>query len=77
MKTYRVRLHAGAYTAITVTVPEDADGEELTKEAAIDAAYNQTPSLCAQCSGWGQAAGVELGEWELDDEPDAVEEVDQ
>lgn len=38
-------------------------------EAAENAAYDLLPTgVCAQCAGWGRAAGVELsGDWELDE----------
>lgn len=75
-KTYRVILNTDASAFITVTVPE-GETEEDTREAAIDAAYDKAPLLCAHCAGWGQDAGVELGEWEADEGDDAIVEVDQ
>ena len=46
----------------------------VTVDGRTDAAYNQAPGgVCAQCSGWGHEWGLELGEWEVDDEPGSVE----
>ena len=60
MAEYVVYFRTVASTAIRV----EADSEE----DAIERAYEHVPNLCAHCSGWGQKAGVELGEWETIDE---------
>ena len=60
MAEYVVYFRTVASTAIRV----EADSEE----DAIAEAYEHVPNLCAQCSGWGQRAGVELGEWSTIDE---------
>lgn len=65
MSTYRVVLVTAASTYITV--------EAASAEEAESLAYEQVPYVCAQCSGWGQRAGVELGgNWETEE----VEQVD-
>lgn len=58
---YRVYLRTMASTQIEV--------EAESEEAAIEQAMDNTPYVCAQCAGWGQRAGIELGEWEPNDEP--------
>ena len=74
---YRVHFHTGASASITVEVPDDFDGDEYdAREHAIEIAYADLPTLCAHCSGWGQKAGIELGEWEVDEGDDAVSEVE-
>jgi hypothetical protein len=45
---------------ISLSIEVEADDEE----AAIDEAYQQAPSLCAGCAGWGQKWGVDdSSEW--------------
>lgn len=42
--------------------------DELTEDDLTDLAYEymDTPSICAQCSGWGQEWSLELSdEWEI------------
>jgi hypothetical protein len=73
MARYRVHMEAVASYFIEVEA-EDED-------AAVEAAYEEAPGICAQCSGWGQQYGMDLGEWELaENDPEydfyAVERVD-
>lgn len=56
MPKYRVYLE----TTASFTIEVDADDED----AALDAAYGEARGVCAQCSGWGQPWGLDLGEWE-------------
>ncbi len=42
--------------------------DELTEDDLTELAYEymETPDICAQCSGWGQSWGLELGdEWDI------------
>lgn len=57
MKRYRVWFETVASTVIEVEAEDEQD--------AVDAAYDGVPGICAKCNGWGQRAGIELGEWEL------------
>lgn len=61
MATYKIGFKTFAWTNITV----EAD----TFEDAVEAAWQEDfPSICAQCSGWGREASLELGdEWEPDE----------
>ncbi len=76
MPKYRVYLQTVASVSIEV--------EAEDKEAAIDAAFEEVPSgVCAQCSGWGQKWGLDLGEWgteqfkvDMDAPDDVVEEIE-
>jgi hypothetical protein len=61
MPEYVVYFRTVASTAVRV----EADDED----EAVEAAFEELPHLCAQCSGWGQRAGVELGDWQTLDEP--------
>lgn len=73
MPKYRVVLEttASAY----------AEVEADDREAAIEAAFEDLPSLCAQCGGWGQDWSLGLGEFDVPQDDDgkdadyAVEEV--
>jgi hypothetical protein len=56
MPTYRVAMEK--VTDILVTVEADDPDE------AIDKAYENEPSLCAHCHGWGQ-------DWSRDDDAEA------
>lgn len=60
MAEYTIYLTAGASTAITV--------EANDLEDAIERAFERTPHICGNCAGWGIEAGIDLGDWELDDE---------
>jgi hypothetical protein len=57
MPKFRVNL----LKTVSYTIEVEADDED----AAIDAAYDQAPSVCAQCSGWGQDWGYDDGnDWQ-------------
>lgn len=59
-----VYLETTASFTVTVEIPDDTP-EEKIDAIAIDAACNEAPSsVCAQCAGWGQNWGMDLGEWE-------------
>lgn len=82
MTAYTVHMTAHASVSIDVDVDEEAvrtvlgphadDPDaiaEAMREAAIEAAYDNAPStLCAECSGWHQKWGCDIGDWELLDE---------
>lgn len=61
MPKYKIGFQTAAWTSIEV----EAD----SFEDAVDAAWQEDfPSICAQCSGWGQSTTLELGdEWEPDE----------
>jgi len=45
---------------------------KLTVDDLTDEIYEkmETPSICAQCSGWGRDHSLELGDdWEINDDP--------
>lgn len=73
---------ASAYREITLTKEDldecrDEDGNlvnELVTEKAQEIAFDVEgmPDVCAQCSGWHQSSGIELGEFEAQDAEDAV-----
>lgn len=67
MAKYTVHFHQMAAAGVTVEV-DDEETEELTREKAIEKAYDELPTgICAQCGGWGQDWYLSLdGEWELD-----------
>lgn len=70
MAKYKVQLRAYAFTTIEV----EADDPD----SAIDKAYDAgTPTLCAQCAGWGNdRQNLELGEvWETTTVEDEAGEV--
>ncbi|MFT2016317.1 hypothetical protein ACMA1D_10805 [Streptomyces sp. 796.1] len=51
-----------AYATVTVDT-EETDPDLIAEEAAE---YGDFPTVCAQCSGWGQGFSLELGdEWEV------------
>lgn len=52
-------------TVKTVTVAQLRDLIE-------DRAYEDTPSICAQCSGWGQQYSMDLGDWEPDEDQPGI-----
>lgn len=57
MAKYRVNFETVASTYVEV--------EAANEEDALEKAYERgQSSICAQCSGWGQDPGIELGEWE-------------
>lgn len=59
----KFEVHMSTVSSFSVTVEAD------DTEDAIEKADDLTPSICAQCSGWGKNYGLDLGDtWE----PDAV-----
>lgn len=58
MTKYRVIMTTGASTVIDV--------EAESEDEAENAAFNEVPYICAQCSGFGREAGIELGDWETE-----------
>lgn len=70
----KVFMQATTSVMLSVDVPDDIDDIDERREAAIEAAYQQgVPSICAHCSGWNQPWSRDEGEYELIDDPDAVE----
>jgi hypothetical protein len=65
-----VYMTATASLSIEVEIPDGLDPDEA-KEQAIEKAYDNLPrGICAQCGGWREKWGREIGEWELvDDAP--------
>jgi hypothetical protein len=58
MPKYRVDLVATSSFTIEV--------EAEDKDEAIDLAIQETPGICAQCSGWGKPWSLELGDvWDI------------
>lgn len=51
-------------TDASVAVSIEADSVDDAQEKADE--FDDFPSLCAQCSGWGQRLGIDLGDWEQD-----------
>jgi hypothetical protein len=69
MPKYRVYFTTGASSSVVV---EAEDRSDAIDKASDEFAY---PSICAQCSGWGQDYSMDLGEWEPDMSDEGVEEV--
>lgn len=67
---YRVDLSAAASLTITVEVPDDLD-EQDAREAAIDKAFAEAKQkdLCLHCSGHRQKWSMEIGEWDMAQDP--------
>ena len=62
MPKYTVYFSCTASTSITVEV----DDEEVAEERAYE--DGPFPSICAQCSGWGRVANLDLSDvWEVDE----------
>jgi hypothetical protein len=73
MSKYRVYLSTGASMTVTVEVDDDLDPDDAI-EQAIEKAFDEAPQgVCAQCSGWGQSWGLDLGEWDIERDPDGKE----
>lgn len=63
----RLATELGYVDADGAPQPERLTVEDLEEEI-LNRAYDNTPDICAQCSGWGRSDGVslELGdEWEV------------
>lgn len=68
MPKYRVY-----YTTVaSISVVVEADDAFSAREAADERFPD--PSICAQCSGWGQDYSLDLGEWEQDESDTGVQE---
>ncbi|RNL64394.1 hypothetical protein EFK50_07675 [Nocardioides marmoriginsengisoli] len=66
MSKYVIYLTTEASIAIEV----EAD----SLEEAQDAAFDELPSgVCAQCSGWGSAWSLDLGDFEVDESHHSVD----
>lgn len=70
MPKYRVHYVSTASSTVVVEAEDAIAAREAAEEVFED------PSICAQCSGWGQSYSVDLGEWEQDDSADGVTEED-
>lgn len=49
--------------AVRVTITGEMleeNGDDVDYDLVLDAAYAQVPSVCAQCSGWGQKWSLEM-----------------
>lgn len=46
--------------------PETVDDDVIIQFLRDGEAYQELPSLCAQCGGWGGQHSMDIGEWELD-----------
>lgn len=66
MKTYQVMFTTGASTVIEV----EADSVEEARQLADE--QFDPPTICAQCSGWGNDQNLELGDWEQDESDGGV-----
>lgn len=84
-RRFKVHMHTVASATVKITLSDErlteiaaALGvavEDLTeddlREFAADEAFTHPgpPSVCAQCSGWGNPTqSLDLGDWELDDD---------
>jgi len=77
MTKYRVYLSATASAAVKVEIDDEGMDVEEAREAAIEEAYQSfTGSICAQCSGWREPWTQEIGEYEVESGPDAVERLE-
>lgn len=57
------QVHMSTVSSFSLTVEADDPDD------AIEKAFGDSPTICAQCSGWGKGYGLDLGDtWE----PDAV-----
>lgn len=60
-------MYTSAFAMVDVEVEDDA-----TEDQIIDAALGESPTLCAQCTGWARHSGfsLELGEeWNIAEKP--------
>jgi endogenous inhibitor of DNA gyrase (YacG/DUF329 family) len=55
MPQYRVPIQTLATAYVTVEAEDETDAIEKSAEVHV--------SIRAQCSGWGQAYSLDLGEW--------------
>jgi hypothetical protein len=65
MKKYTAHLYTTASATITADVPDDVakQGAEAISEW-IEMNAPDSPTLCAQCSGWGRKVSLDLGDFE-------------
>lgn len=66
MPKYRVYYTAVVSSSVVV---EAADESEARDAADDNFAF---PSICAQCSGWGQEYSMDLGGWEQDESDEGL-----
>jgi hypothetical protein len=66
MAKYRVMMTTTASASIVVEVPDELNEHYDIEEKAIELAFDEAPSICAQCSGWGKKYSMDLGEWDVD-----------
>ncbi len=71
MAKYRVFIHTGAYASVDVEVEDDLIEPDEIIERAETLALENAPTICGQCSGWGQnGISLDLGDdWEVDEDP--------
>lgn len=75
---FKVDIQSSASATVEVEIPNEkleelardleTTVENLAEQDLIDYIYEHmdTPSLCAQCAGWGRTWGLDLGdEWEI------------
>lgn len=66
MPKYRIHFTATASTTVVVEADDASEAREIADDQFA------SPSICAQCSGWGQDYSMDLGEWEQDEADDGV-----
>lgn len=66
MKTYSVLFTTGASSVFEV------EAESVAEARDIAADQFEPPTICAQCSGWGNDQNLELGDWEQDESDGGV-----
>lgn len=75
MAKYGVQFDATASATVYVDVPDDMPEDEI-HSYAVDKAYRQgVPTICAQCSGWGDDTfSIDVSEFEiaLDDDSNEI-----
>lgn len=60
MTEYIGYFSTGASVAVVIEADSLEEAEEKFEE------FDDLPTLCASCSGWGQKPGITLGDWEPD-----------
>lgn len=66
MTKYTAYFRTGASMTITADVPDDVAAEGPDAISEWISANGPSASICAQCSGWGQPYGLEIGDWETE-----------
>jgi len=66
MPKFTAHFETTASASLTMDVPNDvaADGPEAIAEYIYANHPDAMPSVCAQCSGWGKAFSLDLGDFE-------------